>query len=151
MFFLFVFFFFVFFFFFFNDTATTEIYTLSLHDALPISDAAVVQPQERRGQPLEVAVAGGAQRGPVGGGVLVDDLRAQGCVHRHGNVALGGAQQDRGLGRGERVAPLEVRRQRLAHPASRQRALVDRRIHLASRLLRHAEGAVGEPGADVLA
>src|SRR3712207_8469169 len=25
--------------FFFNDTATTEIYTLSLHDALPISDA----------------------------------------------------------------------------------------------------------------
>src|SRR2546429_4643517 len=28
----------VFFFFFFNDTATTEIYTLSLHDALPISD-----------------------------------------------------------------------------------------------------------------
>src|SRR5438477_4998705 len=28
--------FYFFFFFFFNDTATTEIYTLSLHDALPI-------------------------------------------------------------------------------------------------------------------
>src|SRR2546430_15034821 len=28
------------FFFFFNDTATTEIYTLSLHDALPISGTA---------------------------------------------------------------------------------------------------------------
>src|SRR3989441_6145391 len=28
------------FFFFFNDTATTEIYTLSLHDALPISPRA---------------------------------------------------------------------------------------------------------------
>src|SRR3712207_8495474 len=27
------------FFFFFNDTATTEIYTLSLHDALPISES----------------------------------------------------------------------------------------------------------------
>src|ERR1035437_10798719 len=27
-------------FFFFNDTATTEIYTLSLHDALPICDLA---------------------------------------------------------------------------------------------------------------
>ena len=27
--------------FFFNDTATTEIYTLSLHDALPIFDEAV--------------------------------------------------------------------------------------------------------------
>src|SRR5216684_5080769 len=31
------FFVFYFFFFFFNDTATTEIYTLSLHDALPIT------------------------------------------------------------------------------------------------------------------
>src|SRR6266511_6338572 len=30
---------FMFFFFFFNDTATTEIYTLSLHDALPITRA----------------------------------------------------------------------------------------------------------------
>src|SRR2546428_7303233 len=30
------------FFFFFNDTATTEIYTLSLHDALPISIFATV-------------------------------------------------------------------------------------------------------------
>src|SRR5437763_6644912 len=28
-------------FFFFNDTATTEIYTLSLHDALPIAAAGV--------------------------------------------------------------------------------------------------------------
>src|SRR5574337_2017229 len=34
------------FFFFFNDTATTEIYTLSLHDALPISAAA--WPRRRR-------------------------------------------------------------------------------------------------------
>src|SRR5260221_4780068 len=33
----------LFFFFFFNDTATTEIYTLSLHDALPISS----RPSER--------------------------------------------------------------------------------------------------------
>src|SRR5689334_25203843 len=33
-------FFFFFLFFFFNDTATTEIYTLSLHDALPISGLA---------------------------------------------------------------------------------------------------------------
>ena len=28
--------------FFFNDTATTEIYTLSLHDALPIYRAAII-------------------------------------------------------------------------------------------------------------
>src|SRR5260370_30036173 len=31
-------------FFFFNDTATTEIYTLSLHDALPISAARSARP-----------------------------------------------------------------------------------------------------------
>src|SRR5687767_16018981 len=40
--FIFCFFFFFFFFFFFNDTATTEIYTLSLHDALPILEKATV-------------------------------------------------------------------------------------------------------------
>src|SRR6266568_9195986 len=36
--------FFFFFFFFFNDTATTEIYTLSLHDALPISRNQLLEP-----------------------------------------------------------------------------------------------------------
>src|SRR6266566_9596765 len=34
------------FFFFFNDTATTEIYTLSLHDALPISLRARIPPRQ---------------------------------------------------------------------------------------------------------
>src|SRR5215211_9415949 len=38
---------FIFFFFFFNDTATTEIYTLSLHDALPIRADAALTPEER--------------------------------------------------------------------------------------------------------
>src|SRR5580692_13172393 len=33
------------FFFFFNDTATTEIYTLSLHDALPIPPACFLSPR----------------------------------------------------------------------------------------------------------
>src|SRR5688572_33207350 len=45
IFFLFLFLFiFFFFFFFFNDTATTEIYTLSLHDALPILKAKAKKP-----------------------------------------------------------------------------------------------------------
>src|SRR5256885_12065007 len=35
-------------FFFFNDTATTEIYTLSLHDALPISFSASPHNNRRR-------------------------------------------------------------------------------------------------------
>src|SRR5437660_8319379 len=38
-----------FFFFFFNDTATTEIYTLSLHDALPILKAPVFRKNTLRG------------------------------------------------------------------------------------------------------
>src|SRR2546430_7191891 len=33
------------FFFFFNDTATTEIYTLSLHDALPICPGPLLVPE----------------------------------------------------------------------------------------------------------
>src|SRR5688572_31123746 len=37
----------IFFFFFFNDTATTEIYTLSLHDALPILIAHHARAAER--------------------------------------------------------------------------------------------------------
>src|SRR3712207_8890394 len=35
--------------FFFNDTATTEIYTLSLHDALPISAKAIYRAMGCRG------------------------------------------------------------------------------------------------------
>src|SRR4051812_50100947 len=38
--------------FFFNDTATTEIYTLSLHDALPISLASAHVPETLRGSGL---------------------------------------------------------------------------------------------------
>src|SRR6202022_5057206 len=40
------------FFFFFNDTATTEIYTLSLHDALPIWPSASGASSRRCGPPL---------------------------------------------------------------------------------------------------
>src|SRR5215467_14899180 len=39
-----------FFFFFFNDTATTEIYTLSLHDALPIATAVRIARSRRAGE-----------------------------------------------------------------------------------------------------
>src|SRR5258706_3128009 len=37
------------FFFFFNDTATTEIYTLSLHDALPICEICITVRQAKCG------------------------------------------------------------------------------------------------------
>src|SRR2546427_7113739 len=42
-----------FFFFFFNDTATTEIYTLSLHDALPICWSASCTRSRSRSQAIE--------------------------------------------------------------------------------------------------
>src|SRR2546429_4704268 len=52
-------------FFFFNDTATTEIYTLSLHDALPISTLVVLENgrlvrDTTRAAPMVVPVAGPA-------------------------------------------------------------------------------------------
>src|SRR6476620_12602516 len=46
-------------FFFFNDTATTEIYTLSLHDALPIYARLVVHDLL---DPVRVAVGDGERR-----------------------------------------------------------------------------------------
>src|SRR5258705_5808294 len=58
--------------FFFNDTATPEIYTLSLHDALPISVADLAAIELHGGFPraplpdapaLALAAAGLAQRG----------------------------------------------------------------------------------------
>ena len=41
---------------------------------------------QRARQPAEVAMAGGAERGAVGGGMLVDDLRADRRVHGHRHV-----------------------------------------------------------------
>src|SRR3712207_8080692 len=62
--------------FFFNDTATTEIYTLSLHDALPISAAVAVRRDHRRG---------GAVGRPHGGLVGGAQLRSR----RHGGAQRG--------------------------------------------------------------
>src|SRR2546430_5171305 len=45
------------FFFFFNDTATTEIYTLSLHDALPISIYFGIRAFEQHGTVVRATLA----------------------------------------------------------------------------------------------
>src|SRR5690348_17925988 len=50
-------------FFFFNDTATTEIYTLSLHDALPI--CRTTRPRRRR-RPSAGAASRGDRPTPCG-------------------------------------------------------------------------------------
>src|SRR2546429_5909913 len=54
-------------FFFFNDTATTEIYTLSLHDALPIS----------RGRRRTMRPAGRAPRARRGPNARAGDSRSE--------------------------------------------------------------------------
>src|SRR2546428_6484637 len=48
--------------FFFNDTATTEIYTLSLHDALPISEDPIGRGRKAPGLPNGVGDATGQTR-----------------------------------------------------------------------------------------
>src|SRR2546427_8154415 len=69
-----------FFFFFFNDTATTEIYTLSLHDALPIylvgGDGPAQWRRPRQDRPRGRALSpagprGRSARGGAGGAVPV--------------------------------------------------------------------------------
>src|SRR3712207_7140220 len=52
------------FFFFFNDTATTEIYTLSLHDALPISRTDLY-PRQIRPHSLVLPPTGSAKGAPM--------------------------------------------------------------------------------------
>src|SRR5256885_11825569 len=48
----------LFYFFFFNDTATTEIYTLSLHDALPICPTAPAPPTAAGSRPMPFPAVG---------------------------------------------------------------------------------------------
>src|SRR2546422_3758330 len=74
--------------FFFNDTATTEIYTLSLHDALPILSASRVHLPDHHGLPDpephhgadRIAVALGSRQPEfhiVPSGKLVDEIRSE--------------------------------------------------------------------------
>src|SRR5256885_1485942 len=68
-------------FFFFNDTATTEIYTLSLHDALPISEAQRAGRRPRRaGQGAQAGGQGGADRARLAVGAELNDLAGEAGV-----------------------------------------------------------------------
>src|SRR3712207_8379521 len=100
------------FFFFFNDTATTEIYTLSLHDALPIY--AGRPPRPVPGPPVDdlpgprrgAGLLGAAPRRrpvgrrPLGGGVPGARRGAGPGTRRHGRGAAGAAQRVRPRGGG---------------------------------------------------
>src|SRR3712207_7402136 len=77
--------------FFFNDTATTEIYTLSLHDALPIYRAVVRQ---------RVHAAAGHGGDPVqdlqrdAGGLRAGDELVRHRRERDAHAARGGARSE---------------------------------------------------------
>src|SRR3712207_9481963 len=62
-------------FFFFNDTATTEIYTLSLHDALPISEAGIASVAA-----MSVLDFKGAPVGRLGIGAAIGGYRSKQAV-----------------------------------------------------------------------
>src|SRR5438034_5586627 len=65
----------VFFFFFFNDTATTEIYTLSLHDALPILEVGLEREDtEHQVEPARHFFYSAAVPGPNLRADIVDNL-----------------------------------------------------------------------------
>src|SRR3712207_9508492 len=75
-------------FFFFNDTATTEIYTLSLHDALPIFLRTLRLRADRRPDEVDDRLRRGAGREDLGdaellelGDVLVGDRAARSEEH----------------------------------------------------------------------
>src|SRR2546430_10601073 len=87
-------------FFFFNDTATTEIYTLSLHDALPISVSA------RRPRSWD-----GARHRREGHGRSAVHAGRAGAGGGTGAAVPGGARDRRaGLGLRSRSAPDHARR-----------------------------------------
>src|SRR5689334_24463127 len=67
---------------FFNGPATTEIYTLSLHDALPIFEHPVVK-RQHEGQHGDRRVVPGD---PVSGGLLANRIDQESKQHQEADV-----------------------------------------------------------------
>src|SRR6266700_6236321 len=93
--------FFFFIFFFFNDTATTEIYTLSLHDALPISRPDQPVHRRRRAPAAPVRLDAADQRGfPRRPGLRVRHVVAAVPDHARVRVPRHRQEPERGPGGG---------------------------------------------------
>src|SRR6266550_7884607 len=142
---------FEFIYFFFNDTATTEIYTLSLHDALPISPAVLGLQR--------LAVVGEGNPGLAAGHVLEREIRRVAAVaegHHVLGARLDAVEQDveRDAGPGSvELRPLghavDVLRDRLARqrlellPGPRHRLVdgsLDREAPPVQRVMRRRPG-----------
>src|SRR3712207_6951541 len=75
-------------FFFFNDTATTEIYTLSLHDALPIWSTKASTTFERFSKVYAKAVGGGKLLKPnPGKSGAMTDRKSTRLNSSHANIS----------------------------------------------------------------
>src|SRR5258708_22315037 len=79
----------VFSFFFFNDTATTEIYTLSLHDALPISNSTALRRHQDATLGVKPRLAAEADE------AAIRALKASETPQCRSFARAGGAEQDR--------------------------------------------------------
>src|SRR5438128_1903505 len=81
-------------FFFFNDTATTEIYTLSLHDALPILSAADLPPSPTKSSNLsetaEVPACNVPSRSPLPALAIAPNKTRDGLIRVRNIRALNG-------------------------------------------------------------
>src|SRR3989449_11486813 len=121
------------FFFFFNDTATTEIYTLSLHDALPIS--VLEGPQEILVEQLGLLVPSGTQpRLLLEAAPLL--LRVVQLAERVRDLALLDEELPALDTRG--VSPLELRERRERHGiVEHERRLHQRRLDIVLEHLVH--------------
>src|SRR3712207_8186506 len=77
--------------FFFNDTATTEIYTLSLHDALPICDRRQAggrgRARDRRGPVRDVVWRGRPRPDPIAGRAGGQDRKSTRLNSSHANIS----------------------------------------------------------------
>src|SRR3712207_8366477 len=77
----------------FNDTATTEIYTLSLHDALPIfclrewASRPLHRVLRAQGQPLVAAIACEGQIHPVAYAIGALDRKSTRLNSSHANIS----------------------------------------------------------------
>src|SRR2546426_10242368 len=139
---------FLFFFFFFNDTATTEIYTLSLHDALPI----YLGPER------------GGDEGAGGGGALLPLVLEGAACERgreRGDVSRGVGEDEvlaAGLADDPRIAPVRAdapahglphpleRRGRAGEVDAREIGRGERRVaDLGARARHHVDDARREP------
>src|SRR2546429_6564078 len=81
--------------------------------------------------------------------MLVNDLGADRRMYCHGNAQFGAGEQHGSIATRQVFASAEICCQRFTRALPSLCPTSDRVVHLTTRLLRHAEGAVAEAGSHV--